>query len=213
MKQIILSRMRREYTLEPREMGSLRTIQKFPYRFDCEAYTVKGVGNLFFISMKAMFGLMTMSTAVITPLDRDLSFANFDIVKAAGKETYMFEMYKSALHDPDFSSFRTIRKEFGDLTDYESKPRWYDALRLEPSISKTGRKIGGRAERMMETCLEAYLVLLRNAPECDREAKKKAVEEYTGRLISEGGAAVDSMNKIIGREKTAELISTYMYGL
>ncbi|MBQ7992745.1 MAG: hypothetical protein IJ252_06935 [Solobacterium sp.] len=213
MKETILKKLTKEYVIDSRDMGKLRTIRKGLFHFECEAYTIRNTGNLFFIGMSAMFGLMKMETAVITPLEKDLSFCNLDTVKAAGKETYMFEMYRSALHEDDLSAFAGMKKKYSSLPDYEFKPRWYDSLRLDSSIAKSGKKISASAEIMMNDCLDTYLALLRDAPVCDREEKKKAVGEYVDRLIHEGGEAVDSMNKIIGPELTAKLIREFMYGL
>ena len=211
MKNTVLQKIQSQYTLEKRDMGNLTQIRKGIYRFDNEAYTIKDTGNLFIMEMKALFGLMKMETIVITPLQKDLSFCNFDIVNAMGRETYIFEMYESSLADTDLSAFEKIKEKYAYLTSYPTEPRWYDEVRLPSSISKTGKKISSDADRMSEECLDTYLELLKSAPDCNPEEKKTAVRKYVDRLISEGGMAVDSMNKIIGPEDTAMLIRDFMY--
>ncbi len=213
MKETILNELKKRYTLEKRDMGDMKNIHKGMYNFDCEAYTVKDIGNLFFIEMKALFGLMKMETTVLTPVNKDLSFCNFDIIKAMGNETHMFEMYRSAIKDTDLSAFNAIKEKYSDLENYETEKRWYDDCRLESSICKKGKKISEKAEAMLKECLDLYLELLDKANDCDPEAKKEKTKEYVDRLLSEGGAAVDSMNKIIGKEKTAKLVREFMYGL
>ena len=213
MKETILNELKKRYTLEKRDMGDMKNIHKGMYNFDCEAYTVKDIGNLFFIEMKALFGLMKMETTVLTPVNKDLSFCNFDIIKAMGNETHMFEMYRSAIKDTDLSAFNAIKEKYSDLENYETEKRWYDDCRLESSICKKGKKISEKAEAMLKECLDLYLELLDKAEDCDPEAKKEKTKEYVNRLLSEGGAAVDSMNKIIGKEKTAKLVREFMYGL
>lgn len=213
MKETILNELKKRYTLEKRDMGDMKNIHKGMYNFDCEAYTVKDIGNLFFIEMKALFSLMKMETTVLTPVNKDLSFCNFDIIKAMGNETHMFEMYRSAIKDTDLSAFNAIKEKYSDLENYETEKRWYDDCRLESSICKKGKKISEKAEAMLKECLDLYLELLDKAEDCDPEAKKEKTKEYVDRLLSEGGAAVDSMNKIIGKEKTAKLVREFMYGL
>lgn len=213
MKETILNELKKRYTLEKRDMGDMKNIHKGMYNFDCEAYTVKDIGNLFFIEMKALFGLMKMETTVLTPVNKDLSFCNFDIIKAMGNETHMFEMYRSAIKDTDLSAFNAIKEKYSNLENYETEKRWYDDCRLESSICKKGKKISEKAEAMLKECLDLYLELLDKAEDCDPEAKKEKTKEYVDRLLSEGGAAVDSMNKIIGKEKTAKLVREFMYGL
>ncbi len=213
MKETILNELKKRYTLEKRDMGDMKNIHKGMYNFDCEAYTVKDIGNLFFIEMKALFGLMKMETTVLTPVNKDLSFCNFDIIKAMGNETHMFEIYRSAIKDTDLPAFNAIKEKYSDLENYETEKRWYDDCRLESSICKKGKKISEKAEAMLKECLDLYLELLDKAEDCDPEAKKEKTKEYVDRLLSEGGAAVDSMNKIIGKEKTAKLVREFMYGL
>ena len=213
MKEIILYKISRLYQLEKKEMGALAHIHKGVYDFSCETYEIKGVGNLFFINMKAMMGLMKMETAIITPLQKDLSFCNYDVVKAMGNETYIFEMYDSSLKKTDLSAFEPIKEKYSHLPEYRTESRWYDALKLDSCIGKKGKKITAEAEKMIEECVDQYLSLLQEASDCDPEAKKAAVAGYVDRLISEGGVAVDSMKKIIGEEKTATLVRQFMYGL
>ncbi|MBR4471897.1 MAG: hypothetical protein IKS54_11360 [Erysipelotrichaceae bacterium] len=211
MKDIIINELRNRYSLEQRDMGELKNIHKGMYNFDCEAYTIKGVGNLFFINMKAMFGLMKMETCVLTPIEKDLSFCNIDIIKAMGNETYMFEMYDTCINQTDLSDFDPIKEKYKDLENYETAPRWYDSYKLPSCICKKGKKITAKGEALMKECLNTYLDLLDQVLVCDPVLKTEKNKVYVERLLSEGGAAVDSMNKIIGQEKTGELIRKFMY--
>ncbi len=211
MKNFIRQELGKRYVLKERNMGDLKTIKKGVYHFESESYEIEGIGNLFIIDLKAMMGLMRMETVVITPVYRDLSFCNFDTVRAAGQTTAMFEMYKTSLRDEDLSSFDYIRDKYAHIRDYASQPRWYDALKLSSCIAKKGKRIAGTAENMLVECLVRYLELLDKAPKCDPQAKIAANRQYVDRLISEGGVAVDSLSKIIGHEKCAELIEKYMY--
>ena len=211
MKDTIIKKLNERYTLEKRNMGDLANIHKGMFNFDSEAYEIKGIGNLFFMDMKAMLGLMKMETAVITPLEKDLSFCNFDIVKAMGNYTGMFEMYRTSIKETDLSAFEEIRKKYNDLPDYQTESRWYDEFKLSSCITKKGKKIDAKTEVMLEECLNLYLDLLAKAPDCDPQEKKEKTAVYVNRLINEGGAAVDSMNKLIGNELTAKLIREFMY--
>ena len=211
MKDTIIKKLNERYTLEKREMGELGKIHKGMFQFDSEAYEIKDIGNLFIMDMKAMLGLMKMETIVITPLMKDLSFCNLDAVKAAGNYTGMFEMYDTALKVTDLSSFDTIRKKYSDLPDYQAESRWYDEYRLSSCIAKKGKKIDVETEAMLEECLDLYLDLLDKVPSCDPNKKKEKTAIYVNRLINEGGAAVDSMNKLIGKELTSKLIKEFMY--
>lgn len=213
MKEYVKEKLSQKYTLVEKNMNELTTIRKGMYRFDCEAYEIKDIGNLFFISMKAMFGLMKMETIVVTPLHKDLSFCNFDIVNFMKQQTYIFEMYESSIEKADLSSFDEIAKRYSHLGDYASAPRWYDELKLSSCLAKKGKNISKEADRMIKEMFDNYLELLDKVPDCDPDLKAREVKKYVDRLINEGGAAVDNMNKIIGKDKTEILIRTYMYGV
>ena len=213
MKNKIIEKLKQNYELEKRDMQELTHIKKGLYCFDCQAYTIKGIGNLFFIDMKAMFGLMKMNTTVITPYYKDLSFCNLDLIKVLSNSTGMFEMYKSSIKDTDLSGFEEIKNKYEYLNNYETSPRWYDEFKLDSSIAKKGKNIDKDIDQMMSDCLDEYLKLLNKVEDCDPELKKKEVKKYVDRLLSEGGAAIDSMNKIIGTASTEKLVREFMYNV
>ncbi len=213
MKEYALNQLKQKYGLKKRNMGDLAVIKKGMYRFDSEAYEIEGVGNLFIIEMKAMLGLMKMETIVLTPVEKDLSFCNLDTIDAMGNTTSMFEMYDTCIKAADLSSFDPVKEKYAHLQDYESSPRWYDEYKLSSCIAKKGKKIKDEAEGMLKECFGLYLELLDKAEDCNPSRKKEKNKVYAEGLLSNGGAAVDSMNKIIGPEKTSELIRKFMYAV
>ena len=213
MKEKILKTLNGRYSLEKRDMGALSHIHKGLYYFHCETYAIKDIGNLFFIEMKALFGLMKMETMVLSPEYKDLSFCNLDTINAMGNDTYLFEMYRSSLKDSDLSAYDKIRKDYACLPDYQTVPRWYDEYKLSSCLGKKGKKISADGERMLEDCFRLYLDLLHKAENCDPQKKKAETAKYVDRLIKEGGAAIDSMNKIIGQDMTGELVRKFMYNI
>ena len=152
-----------------------------------------------------------METYVIAPYEKDLSFCNLDTVEAMGNDTCLFEMYQTSLHKEDLSAFMSIKEKYQDLPDYDGGEHWYDSVRLSSSIGKKGKKIMLRSNEMLKDCLMIYLEALKNAPVCDKEAKKEVTRKYVEQLISEGGMAVDGLSKMIGKEQTTKLIKEYMY--
>ncbi len=213
MKEKILEELQKRYKLIQKDMQGLEKIKKGTTHVDCDTYEIEGVGNLFLMNMKAMLGAMKMETYVITPFHKDLSFCNIDTVQAMGNDMCLFEMYQTSLRDEDLSGFETLKETYKDLPEYDGGEHWYDSVRLSSSIGKKGKKIMAEGNRMLEECLMEYLDLLEKAPDCDPEKKKEEVRNYVDRLISEGGMAVDGLSKMIGSEKTTELIRNYMYDI
>ena len=213
MNESILSALSGRYRLTKRDMGDLAEIRSGMTRFCCEAYRIEEIGNLFFIDMKAAFGLMKMETAVLTPTKRDLSFCNFDAVHAMGNDTLIFEMYRTCIRDTDLSSLDAVKAGAADIPGYTPAPRWYDAYRLSPSVAKKARRAASSHEALMQRFLEGYLALLDQAPVCDEAEKLAVTRPYVDRLLAEGGMAVDGMKKMIGAERTERLVREFMYGV
>ena len=153
MKDYICRETSKAYKLIPVDMGELADIKKGLTNFHCETYEIRDIGNLFFIEMKAMFGLMKMNTAVITPVRKDLSFCNFDAVHAMGNDTFIFEMYRTCIEDTDLSAFDTVKEKYRDSADYQAQPRWYDSWRLPAYLAKKGKGKTEEQEQMMKDCL------------------------------------------------------------
>ena len=213
MKDYMIREISKDYQLIPVDMGELADIKKGLTSFHCETYQIKDIGNLFFIEMKAMFGLMKMDTAVITPVQKDLSFCNFDAVHAMGNDTFIFEMYRTCIEETDLSAFDTVKDKYRRCADYQAQPRWYDSWRLSAYLAKKEKGKPEVQQQMMKDCLSFYMDLLSKAPDCDADAKTEKNRAYAEKLLSEGGVAVDSMKKIIGEEKTSCLIRKFMYAV
>ena len=213
MNEYIRSALAERYNLKSRDMGEFRKIKKNIYRIECECYEIEGVGNLFFIDMKAMMGMMKMESMVLTPLWKDVSFCNFDLVEAAGNTTLIFEMYRTALHEDDLGSFAGLKEKYRNIENAQTDSGWYDAMKLSCCLAKKGKSLGVEKDRVIADYLDKYMQLLEQAADCDPEAKKAAVRCYTDRLVTEGGVAVDTMKQMLGPEKTAKLIRSYMYGI
>lgn len=212
MKKMVIDKLSSKYTLEKRDMSDLSHIKSAVSTFDCDAYTIKGIGNLFFINMNSIFSLMKMESMVITPIYKDLSFGNFDIVDVMNRQTMIFEIFQSSINKNDFSSYKTISDKYSYLNNYELSASWYDELKLI-SLSKKGKNIRSDGMKMLEECVDLYIELLDKAENCDPEMKKQEIRKYVDRLLNEGGVAVDAMKKMIGKDKTEILVRKYMYDI
>lgn len=196
MKKMVIDKLSSKYTLEKRDMSDLSHIKSAVSTFDCDAYTTKGIGNLFFINMNSIFSLMKMESTVITPIYKDLSFGNFDIVDVMNRQTMIFEIFQSSINKNDLSSYKTISDKYSYLNNHELSSSWYDELKLI-SLSKKGKNIRSDGMMMLEECVDLYIELLDKAENCDPEMKKQEIRKYVDRLLNEGGIAVDAMKKMI----------------
>lgn len=211
LKEYLLQELQKDYTLQKRDLGDYAKINKFILGFENEAWHVEGVGNLFAMKMKAMFGLMEMETMVLSPEDKDLSFLSCDAIHAVDTDTVIMEMDRSALHEEDLSAFEPLKEKYAYLPDYQAEPRWYDSFHLSSTICKKGKKMTADMEKFGREYIDTYLKALKEAAPCDPQAKREATAVYAQRLIKEGGVAVDGMTKMIGANRTEKLVAEYMF--
>lgn len=211
LRDYLMDALQKEYRLQKRDLGSYATINRFVVKFENEAWTVEGAGNLFAMKMTGFFGLIKMETVVFSPENRDLSFLSSDAIHAGETDTVIMEMDRSALHEEDLSAFEVLKERYAHLEDYKAAPRWYDSWHLSSTICKMGKKQTAELEQFARDYIDIYLQELRKAPECDPLEKRAATAEYAQKLIREGGAAVDSMKKMIGDARTEKLVAEYMF--
>ena len=213
MIKTVKQMIEKDYVLKERNMGNLQEIHKGVYHFYNHSYSIIGIGSLFTMELRAMFGLMKMQTIVISPQYKDLDFCNVDAIHAMANDTILLEMYRSSSQKADLSEFEDLAARVKNLTDYESAPRWYDSYKRSSCIGKKG--VGAKRIHLELTkqYVSLYLDLLRKAPYCDYSEKQQLTNEYVSQLIENGGAAVDSLSKMIGAELTAELINRFMFNV
>lgn len=198
-------------TVSSRDMGKASRINKSGMHFDLASYALEGVGYFSTIKMKAFFGLMEMESLILTPLDVDMPLLSYDSIRAFGKDTLLLELYDTQLERADLSSMDAVKASYAHLADKPKKPDWSDALLMSPSISKSGKGMASDYTRLADAWLDAYIALAKTAPACDREAKRAKVKEYTDKLFSLGGVAVNQFKKMLGDGPAIELLSRYIF--
>ena len=207
----LISRLEKEYTLLPRDLGQYAKVKKNGMNFDIRAYEIPGIGKMSAISMKAMLGLMKMETVVITPLEKDAPLFSFDDILAMGNDTLLLELYDTQLAQISVDALTAVKEKYASLPDNDLGRHWYDHLKMVPSLSKKGRKKDVDYEPLFAEFLEAYIGLLKTAPDCGREAKQAKVREYAQGLLDNGGPSTDQFKKMIGEEATRELFLKYVF--
>lgn len=207
----LLDRMEKEYALVPRELGQYAEIKKNGMHFHINAYEIPGVGRMSAIRMSAMLGLMKMETVVISPLTKDAPLFSFDDILAMGNDTLLLELYDTQLSPVSVDALTAVKEKYAALPDNDLGQHWYDHLKMQPSLSKKGKKKAVDFEPLFDEFFAAYLELLRSAPPCDREAKQAKVREYAQGLLTNGGPSTDQFKKLIGADATAELFLKYVF--
>lgn len=206
-----LGALRNRVRLQPRDIGAFAALRAGGMRFSICAYDLPGVGALSTVSMTAMLGLMRMETLVLTPLERDAPLLSCDLVRVAGRDTLLLELYDTQLAPIDTAALDAVKAAYAALPDHDLGTHWYDPLKLPPSLAKRGRKLWAQAAPLADAYLAAYLDLLSAAPPCARTEKQARVRAYVDGLLQNGGPSTDQFKKLIGAEQTAALFRQVIF--
>lgn len=204
------------FTFSENNIGDDRHLSHSGLNFAVHSYEIENVGHLCAMTLKAFWGLMTMETIVISPMEKDMPLFNMDRVSAFGKDTLVIEMYDTQLEplgDEVQMEFEELLARDSALSDIESEPHWYDSIRYPFSYAKAGKGLEEPFKRARKDYLAAYLKLLAEAPYCDEEAKLAKNREYAEKLVSNKGPAVDTMRNHFGDETMRRVVLRHMYGV
>ena len=199
-----LRKVSKEFRVTEYDIGPDQHLSRYGMNFATHSYEIEDI----VMTMKAFWGLMTMETVVISPVERDLPLFNIDRVSAFGKETLLIEIYDTQIEplDADIQeSFHALLERDSAVSDVESKPHWYDEIRYPFSYGKAGKGLSQQFERAQKDYLGTFLQALKNAPTCDREAKLEKNREFAEKLVENDGPAVNTMRSLFGED--------HMYGV
>lgn len=212
----VLDELKKRYTVENEDIGKDAKLDAKGMHFLISRYSVKSVGNLCLIDMKAMLGLMKMQTVVLSVAEKDVPLLNFDTVKVLKNGTYIAEFYDTMLGERDEELVKTcesIKEADSDLPAYVSGAHWYDGLLYPCSYAKKLKGNGERVNESLKKYFDAFMKALDDAETCEPAAKKERIAAFANGLIENGGPAVDQVKKLFGEDLAKKLVLGHMYGI
>ena len=214
MKELVLSELRKNYTVTERDTGQYHLLKKSGMQFTIYAYEIKGFGSMSVIDMTAMLGLMKMESFILTAETRDLPLFSGDFIKAMAKCTLLEEFYDTML-DPmpeaDQAVYREVKAKYADLPLYSTEPHWYDSIRYDFTLGATGKSLKNMKETITADYLAAYLKHASHAPAADPAKKKAKTKAYVDGLFANGGPAVNQFRKLFGEAAAREIFEKFVF--
>lgn len=211
MEQTLFALLKEGAPLKPVDMGDFARVDKNGLHFQLECWQAGDLGQLSRVKMKGMLGLMKMETLVFTPLTVDAPLYSFDYIHAMGQDTLLLELYDTQLVAFDGTPWEEVLKQGDALPDNKLEPRWYDGLKLSPTLSKKGKKLQAPMEALAKGWTKVYMEELKKAPACQAALKREKVGAYVQGLLTQGGPSVNQFKKLIGDEAAKELFSRYIF--
>lgn len=181
--------------------------------FSINSYNAKGLGHVSTMCAKGFFGLMTMDTLIINPVELDLPLLSYDRIHVASKDKLIAEVYDTML---DVRPIPELSKFGKDYSEYLSAPNvaknWYDDIRMaDECVNLTGKKANRELfDKMILDYVSAYLSAPANAV-TDLDAKREKNDIYINGLLENGGVATDMFIQRYGRETTSMFFKEVLF--
>lgn len=193
------------------DVGSYQKMKKRGCTFLVHDYELVGYGRFSTIEMKGMGGLMKMETIVFTPLEKEMPLLSYDLISAFGKNTLLLELYDISVgSNPNLSAMDKVKDKYSNLKDNAPEKKWYDSLKLSPTLSKKGGK-KKEYEALAEEWMNAYFQILSASDDANEDEKRKKILAYVNGLFENGGPSTEQFSKMFTKEVAYDLFTKYIF--
>lgn len=181
-------------------------------------FDIEGVGNLLAMTVTETADNQ-LSSFVITPYRKDLPLLSTDYVYAGERRFFLIEVYDLVVHHDQayqrgISAFTALGKDWNDMTDFPTKPCWYDDIRPVCIAKAPGLDQDDLALQRFLDALRTFVEWEQAAPalsEDDRARKWRLNKDYADRLIDEGGVSTDLFTQALGAENTRRFFNEVFF--
>lgn len=209
----LLEQIQKHFPFATQDLAALQTLHVNAMRFEIEAWYVGGLGHVSVMTATGFFGLMKMDTMIIQPVEVDMPLLSYDRVIAMGNDTLIFELYDTFENPQDLPLVAAAKADAEQLPDHDLGSHWYDTIKLGVSMAKKGKKAqSADFNHAAQAYLQAYLQTAAQARKAVPATKRAKASVYVEGLLTHGGPSTDVFLKALGKEKTARLFRTVLFG-
>jgi len=211
MVSILLNLIGERYLIDQMDIGDLSTLKTSVMNFSIQAYKVIGLGHVSVMCDEDVLGLMKMDTLIVNPYEIDLPLLSYDRIYTPTDDTLIFELYDTVVGFYSEDNLISIKSEYQDIPDRDTRTQWYDTIKLSSSISKNGRS--DQQSRIDELTVRFFKAYLSSASKVGSISKRlQKTRDYVEGLLKHGGPSTDVFVKEFGIQKTARLYRTILFG-
>ncbi len=210
MENDIIKNLATQFKLTEIDVGDFKKMKVGPMTFFLKCYDAEGLFKVSYLKGKALFGLMKMTTIVLTSNTKDIPIISYDRIKAGKKDVCLMEFYDTCRKRPSYEDLLKIKKEFTTYPRYEIKPAFSDEIKLEPSFSVYS-KHGNHFDLLLNDYFTEIETIINEAENIPEDEKREANKKYVDGLLMNGGTSTDMFVKKIGKEKTEKLFRKFVF--
>lgn len=212
MNDKIIELLKENYKLKEIDVGEFKKMKVGPMTFNLSCYDADSLFKVSYMKGKALFGLMKMTTVVITSAKKDIPIFSYDRIKAGKKDICIFELYDTRQKKEDYPEFEKIKLEFLNYKKYDIKPAWSDDIKLKESFSVFS-KGANTFDILIKDLFKEFFKIIEESNIIDSDCKNKMNAFYVDNLLIKGGISTDMFIKKFGKEKTEQLYKKYIFSI
>lgn len=210
MNNTIIDSIKNNYSLEEMDCGEFKKMKISPMHFNLESYKANSLFNVSYLSGKALFGFMKMTTIIITSNVIDIPLFSYDRMKIGKKDICIFEIYDTSINKKDYPELVKIKSKMLNYPIYKTETPTSDKINVKYSFAVVTKEKNKFDPIIDELYLEIIKIINNSVP-CDKGKKREFNESFVSELISKGGPSTNLFKKKIGEEKTKELYYKYLF--
>ncbi len=212
MNDKIIELIKENYELKEIDVGEFKKMKVGPITFNLSCYDADSLFKVSYMKGKALFGLMKMTTVVITSTKKDIPIFSYDRIKTGKKDICILELYDTRQKKEDYPEFEKIKLEFLNYKKYNLKPAWSDDIKLKESFSVCS-KGSNTFDILIKDLFKEFFKIIEKSNIIDSDCKNKLNAFYVDNLLLKGGISTDMFFKKIGKEKTEQLYRKYLFSI
>lgn len=212
MNDKIIELLKENYKLKEIDVGEFKKMKVGPITFNLSCYDADSLFKVSYMKGKAFFGLMKMTTVVITSTKKDIPIFSYDRIEAGKKDICILELYDTRQKKEDYPEFEKIKLEFLNYKKYNIKPSWSDDIKLKESFSVCSKGVN-TFDILIEDLFKEFFKIIEESNNIDSDCKNKMNASYVDNLLIKGGTSTELFVKKIGKEKTEQLYRKYIFSI
>ncbi len=205
----IVKLLKEEFTLSEIDVHEFKKMKVGPMKFDLECYE-NPFFKMSYLKGKALFGLMRMTTIVITSSSKDIPIISYDRIEAGRKDVCIIEMYDTRKDKQTYPKLGEIKKEFIKYPRYEIRAAFSDDIKLKESFAVYSKR-SNNFDFLLKEFFKEITDNIKSSNDIDSQEKNNLNKEYVDGLLKNGGTSTDMFVKKLGKEKTEEIFTKYVF--
>ena len=198
------------YTMTMLDVTPWKKYSKGGVTVETEAYQTR-LFDCTVLNIRAMLGVVSAEMLILSPTVKDAPCVLAGFLHSVGRDTLHMEALNTQLTPIVPAPLMEVRAAHPQPADHVSSLNWYEELKLPGCVCRSLKPSDKEAKSLFDDWLGAYLRMLEEAPDCDRDEKRQHSEALVKQFILQENDSVRQVYNMLGREQTQQILLTAFF--